>query len=108
MDEQERKEMAMVIIKQLSPMGMGGLVAMVGANLFCIIDEGVVGIRFHFKGCRKYNMVKIVLTAADLYDMTFAQINRKGDYKEGETIEGLYCDMLQGIFEKETGLYLSL
>jgi hypothetical protein len=48
--------------------------------------------------------LRIKLTVWDTYDMTF--INSKG--KAIKTVSGVYSDMLQDIFTRETGLYTHL
>lgn len=57
------------------------------------------------------NRVEIVLTDADLYDMTFSRVHRPegGEMQLDviETVEGVYNDMLKSIFEDTTMVYLS-
>jgi len=62
---------------------------------------------FKIQGCRKINHIKIELAFDDTYTMTFIKL-KKFDFVEVAKFEGVYCDMLNSIIEKETGLYLSL
>ena len=52
---------------------------------------------------KKTNMITVPLTPADTYNITFGYV-RGLDYKVLETVEGIYCDMLQDIFTSKTGL----
>ncbi len=63
--------------------------------------------RFKAKSNKGINYVKIELTVMDDYIVTFGKI-RGTDYKVIETMEGIYADQLQEVFEDVTGLYLSL
>lgn len=101
----ENTEIAHTIIQQMG--GAGRLNAMVGANNFLTIDQGV---QFSFKGSKTANKVVIKLTEMDLYDITFYKINMRNIDKSlipVDLTEGAYEDMLKPIFEKTTGLYLS-
>ena len=53
------------------------------------------------------NVVRITLTPADEYDVEFGKL-RGLNYKVIETVEGVYCDMLQDVFTSATGLLTSL
>lgn len=53
------------------------------------------------------NRVRIDLTAADLYDMTFIRARGLKVFYETK-IEGLHCDQLRSIFTEATGLEVSL
>jgi len=98
------QEIAAIIIEQLG--GIGKLSAMVGANGFLAIDNGL---QFTFKGWRKANKCIITLDGSDLYTMTMGRLNKKTyDFKEAYNQEGLYWSMLKPEFERTTGLYLSL
>jgi len=63
--------------------------------------------RFKATAKNGINHVKIELTAMDDYTVKFGKI-RGTDFKVVKTVEGVYADMLQDVFENETGLYLSL
>ena len=59
------------------------------------------------------NRLKITLDANDTYTMHFYKgslCKKTFDYKmtKQQTFEGVYCDMLQDIFTKVTGMYTSL
>jgi hypothetical protein len=51
----------------------------------------------------KINLVKIILTPADLYDIEF-YYTRGVNLKMVCKVEGIYCDMLQSEFTRVTGL----
>jgi hypothetical protein len=93
---------AETILEQLG--GTSALLAMVGANGF-VGDEH--GVQFAFRGSRKANKVRIILTEDDLYTVEFWRI-RGLDYVQVYEQDGLYADTLRSIFERETGLRLSL
>lgn len=82
----------------------GKLRAMLGTQTVVAIENGV---KFNFKMCGKANWVTIVLTSADLYDVTFIKANKNGMNAVKE-YEGLYADSLKSVFESFTGLYLKL
>jgi len=92
----------------MSNNGMGRLKAMVGAKNF-VVHNNYSGISFKFanKGARQPNYIKITLNAMDTYDVEFGRIWGM-DYKVIEKLEGIYNDQLKELFEKCTGLYLSL
>lgn len=60
-----------------------------------------------FKGSRKSNVVKIHLNGKDLYDVTFSKMI-KYELKEVSKYNDVYAEDLMNLFEKETGLYLTL
>lgn len=62
----------------------------------------------NFKGCRKYNHVKIVLNSMDTYDLTFMKVSLKTGITSKDEVNNIYNDQLKEIIEKHTGLYLSL
>ena len=84
--------------------GYGRLVAMVGAFNFIKSADSV---QFKFKGSKVANHLKITLAGDDTYTMTFGKI-RGLDFKPAAPISGVYADNLRPIFERTTGLYLSL
>ena len=98
-------------LKQLG--GSGRLKAMIGAKDF-MSDDGGKTLMFKFpnRGAGKPNYVKITLTSADLYDIQFGRITNKKAagpaLKKLKSYDGIYADQLKSIFEKETGLRLSL
>ena len=89
-------------------LGGNRLVAMVGAYNFVGETDGNY-LRFRFKGSRKMNMITITLNALDTYDIEFQKYSpSKLTVSTVEEFKGAYADMLISIFEKTTGLYLSL
>lgn len=51
--------------------------------------------------------LRITLNASDTYTMEFLKMS-KGEVKTAAEHNGVYNDMLQDIFTRETGLYTSL
>lgn len=94
-----------VIAEQLG--GLGKLSAMVGAHTFTYRPEGEFN--FHFKMCRKANIVRVKLTEDDLYKVTFFRYSKR-TYGVAQTKEydGLFAEDLKRVFEEYTGLLLSL
>lgn len=96
------QQIAKTILNQL---GAGRFVAMTGAKNFVAIENGL---SFNIPSSKGINRVKIVLDVAqDLYNVEFAYY-RALKYTVKKTHEGVYCDMLEKIFEQETGLYTRL
>jgi hypothetical protein len=62
---------------------------------------------FRIKGSKRVNHVKVELNSMDTYDITFSKI---WGFNIAEVVshDGVYCDMMKGLIEKETGLALSL
>jgi hypothetical protein len=113
-EESSGKDVAMTIIKQMG--GMGRLKAMVGAKDFVSYSaaseskygEGLGGVAFKFaKSKGKPNYVKIILDPSDTYTVTFGSI-RGYQLKDEDEISGVYVSNLRDLFERKTGLYLSL
>lgn len=66
-------------------------------------------VMFSFKGCRKANKCRITLEPSNTYKVEFFKYNRKTfECPLVYDIDGIYDDMLKGVFEDYTGLYLSL
>ena len=98
--------------------GLGRLRAMLGATDFRVlkvgvlhhkIPEGIVGIGFRFKGCKKWNGIEIYLDrATDTYFMRFYKMQvergRGTVLTAGEWVYGVYAEDLERIFRNETGL----
>ncbi len=102
---------AETIIKQMG--GSNRLVIMIGAHNFLYDDSSVQrSISFKFKAGYKANYVKIELTAMDDYNMTIAKvINSKTTGFRNTPVavhKGIYFDQLIPLFEKATGLCLTL
>lgn len=81
---------------------------MIGAKNFMRDERNyTIGFKFTAKAKNKANYCRIKLNALDLYDIKFVSI-RGVNVKTVSTHNDLYADMLKGVFETETGLYLSL
>ena len=88
----------------LEQFGGNRAMAMIGGAV--IMGKKHLTIKFH--GCKKSNIVTIVLNEAmDLYEMTFYKLCGV-NLKEVEKIEQVCAENVRGIFESKTGLYLSL
>lgn len=115
------QEIAQIILEQL---GGNKFLVMTGSKVkYCGDNNGNSYIMFSLtKNLLHAQFLKITLTAMDDYTMQFSKIKRtlnKDLAKLGikiydeehqilKTIEGVYCDMLQDIFEEQTGLYTTL
>jgi hypothetical protein len=95
---------AETIIQQLG--GFGKLQAMVGAINF-IYSNNDKYIAFKFKGSKKVNYVKITLNGKDLYDIEFKKL-WGNKIKDIDSYNDVYAENLKPLFEKVTGLFLSL
>ena len=93
---------ANTIAKQLG--GTRRLSAMIGAKNFTGDDNSL---KFSFKGSKKANLLKVTLNSSDLYDMTFCKV-RKFDFEDIREVKDVFCEDMKQIFERMTGLYLSL
>lgn len=92
-------QIAQTILAQL---GGNKFVAMTGAKSFVGIENGLMFMLP--RGAKnKANKVRITLTPADLYKVEFMKI-RGVELKTISAHEEIYCDMLQELFTKETGL----
>lgn len=98
----ESKRIAAIILMQL---GGGRFTAMTGSKNYVALGNGF--------GCKlrrnntKGNYMRITLNAMDTYDMEFLLITSRKMTSKSKC-EGLYDDMLQSIFTRETGLNTSL
>lgn len=96
-------QVATTILQQL---GGNRFAAMTGAKGFIGSDDALM---FKLPGTKTYGngitAVRVVLTAADDYSVTFYQ-GRK--FAVSATREGVYADSLRAVFEIETGLRTSL
>lgn len=99
---EEAKKVAEIILYQMG--GGKALKLMLGAKDFSShSDEGLGGLSFKFKGSRKTNYVKIILTVDDTYTMRFGKIG-KFDYDVVQIIPDVYNDSLTEVFRRVTGL----
>lgn len=114
-DETRRKLLGLLREASLNPVGktildqMGGygrLKMMIGLNQIINLPQGV-GFKWPNKQISKGNYVEIILTPADLYNMTFYNVSMRGKRKVKE-YRGIYNDMLVDLFEKQTGWYLRM
>lgn len=94
-------QVARTILQQL---GGNGFIAMTGAHTLLSHENKRGGLSLKFKGSRKANYLEVTLDHSDTYDLRFCQIGRNFNVKEVEQIDGVYCDMLQDIFKRVTGL----
>jgi hypothetical protein len=101
----DNKQIAKTILEQL---GGNKFRVMTGAKNFIAIDSGL---GFSIPGGGGFaksgiNVVKVILTPADLYDMEFMR-SRGGTVTTVEKFEGLFFDQLQPLFTQATGLRTS-
>lgn len=83
----------------------GALRLMIGAENF---GYGKDGVHFRFKMCRKAQFCRVELDeGADLYNLVFIRM-RNYELTETERFNGLYFDQLKEVFERFTGLTLSV
>lgn len=101
------EETARTVIGQLG--GMGRLRTMVGAyDLLRGYDEnGWPAFSFRFKGSKSFNFVRITLTPLDVYAV---RIGKVSGYKliNVKDFTDIYAEQLRRLFERTTGLYLSM
>lgn len=62
---------------------------------------------FKIRGSKTVSHIKVELTPADEYDVTFYKV-RGNRIISQETIAGIYCDMLATLISDKTGLATSL
>jgi len=79
---------------------------MIGAKNLLAHEDGSLSFKIG-RNSKSVNYVKITLTPADLYDITFSWVTKNG-VKERSREEGIYWDMLKGAIERNTGMYTSL
>lgn len=92
------------ILKQLG--GAGKLRAMIGAKDFV---SGPDRLYFKWPGKRATgNGVRIILHGSDTYDVEFVWASGTKAPVGVKRLTGIYADQLRSVFEKQTGLYLSL
>lgn len=99
---EEQKQIAETIIEQLG----GRLTAMIGAHHMFHHAEGALSFRFKARASNSSNHCKVSLVG-DLYTVVFTSIRGSKVTVKG-TFEGIYNDQLKALFERETGLYLTM
>ena len=100
-----KHDAAAVILEQMG--GAGRIHAMTGATILVDTNE----VSFKLKRGAKVNYAKVTYNPdADLYDLEFGNVRGGMNFKYTVVAEvsGVYADQRRRIFEKETGLYLSL
>lgn len=87
----------------LGQLGGNKFIAMTGANY---LTEGEDFLFFKIgKNSGGIGGVKIILTPADLYTIEFYHhVNKKTYHVKTDTVDDVYAEDLQGIFEDKTGL----
>lgn len=101
----DRQAVAQTILEQMG--GTRKLEAMVRARHFMAL-EGDGGLQFTFSGSKKANVCRIAYDAGrDLYTFELGKFSNL-TYTRTFIIEGVYWDLLAELFEKHTGLYLTI
>lgn len=99
-------EIATTILNQMG--GTGRLGVMIGAKNFAASQRAV---QFRFGAQRRFNFCKVALNGDDTYTMEISRVaNGKTGIKKTNVnhFETVYCDQLVELFERTTGLHLSL
>ena len=82
---------------------------MVGMKSPVAIESGVqfkIGVGNGWKATKGINTVVITLNAMDTYDVRFVKVTNKYPMgKDISSVEGVYNDQLNSVFESATGLY---
>ena len=105
MEKLEAKQGAQTSLQQL---GGGQFVMMTGAKWITFDSQAEYpNVSFKILGSPKATHVKIELDWSDTYKMTFYKIRGTVSKVVAEHV-GIYNDMLQDIFTKETGLNCTL
>ena len=98
--------MKQTIKDMVTIIGGNKALAMTGGS-FSYSDEKET-LYFTFKGSRKCKYLAMKYdSGSDLFNMTFSK-QVKYELKTVKEFTRIYCDMVRGIFEETTGLYLSL
>lgn len=98
------------VLRQLG--GTGRLSAMIGAKHFLVgvKERGSIGgatFQFPRPGSGKPNVVKILVMPDDTYTVEFGSAHGY-NYKVLKTVNDIYVEQLKPLFERTTGLRLSL
>ena len=102
-------EVAWNIAAQMAQGGMGQIATMTGAKNFMSHSDERGGLSFKFPrpSAGKPNYVKVTLTDADTYTVEFGSLHGL-NYRVLSSVSDVYAESLSGLFERSTGLYLSL
>jgi hypothetical protein len=93
---------ARTILEQMG--GAPALVLMLDAKNFTShSDEGRGALSFSFKGSKKTNHLKVILTVMDTYSLRFSKVGR-GTVEVVDFREDIYNDNLKEVFFRVTGL----
>jgi hypothetical protein len=99
-ESSDEADVAKVILQQMG--GFGRLKAMIGAKNFSKTDNSLT-FQWPSKQRSTGNALKVTLKGDDTYDMEFFN-----GPKSVKKYDGVYNDQLKSIFEKQTGLYLTM
>lgn len=105
---QDNQSIALTILEQL---GGSRFIAMTGARDL-VADKSELRFKLPARFAKDgINFVRVTLTPADLYDMSFgtmAGASKLFAVTEKTRFEGVYCDQLRDLFTSATGLETSL
>jgi len=85
----------------LEQLGGNNFLALTGARNLAASDNSLsckIG-----RNCKGITHIKIELSVWDTYTVTFYKI-RGASFEVVKVVDGVYCDMLQGVFTENTGL----
>ena len=90
----------------LAQLGGAQFAALTGAKQFV---AGDTFLQFSLPKCNDgINKCRVTLDPSDTYTIEFWSISKSDWFKQISSDSDVYCDMLQDIFEKRTGLYVTL
>jgi hypothetical protein len=81
---------------------------MLGARHFMSSSDGSLSFQFPNRARSKPNAIRVTLEDEDSYLVQFFRIGPKTPMKELKRYSGVYAEDLMGLFERVTGLRLSL
>jgi len=79
---------------------------LIGAHTFIARPDGVT-FKFKARARNGSNCMRITLDPSDTYTVEFLSV-RGTSVKTKGSFSDIYCDVLTDLFERETGLYLTL
>lgn len=91
----------------LAQLGSRRFIGMTGARDFVAHE---FGLSFSVSGRSTkngINRIRIILMPDDTYEMQFIKYSNMLENRV-DTVTGVYCDMLEDVFENKTGMYTSL